>query len=270
MASEAGYPITLVHPHKKLPRIAEDNMPASAGQFPDTVVHGVMDEAKYRAQGYLRFGEHAAAVVDHHEYPKMMRHPEFVDEIPARTELRVEDGRPVGTYTVPPVAAKMPDRIANNVKEEDALVNLGYAPAGQYNKPALDAVLSATIDDETYDPDEYPKWVNGNLVYSDPNAPETIADDGSYPRFENGILVTDPRLPSIPDPNKYPMWVHVDGIPSERSELAQTPAQEHAIRMRLMPPKKIEAEPASKLESEPELTLPTPARKSAKTSLLPA
>lgn len=249
MASEAGYPVTLIHPNKKLPRIAQDDMPAVAGQFPDIVVHGVMDEAKYRSQGYLRFGEHST-IIDHHEYPKMMRHAEFVDEIPARTELRVEDGKILGTYIVPSVPAVKPDRIANNPKEEDALVALGYKPAGEYNKPALDAVLSSTIDNENYDPDEYPKWVNGELIYRDPNTPEEATEDGTYPRWENGVLISDPKQPFI-DPNKYPMWIHVDGVPSEKSELANSPAQEHEIRMRLMPPKQLEPEPELELPSAP-------------------
>jgi len=64
-----------------------------------------------------------------------------------------------------------------------------------------------------------------------------LSPDPNYPKYENGIIVPDPRFPTPIDPNKYPMWVHKDGIPSEESILVNNPAQEVQAKLKLMPPK---------------------------------
>lgn len=231
MAIEAGYPITLVHPQHKPAAIAEGNARAVPERFPQIIVNGSDDESKYRSQGYLRFGEAPSIMKDHHEYPKMMRHPDYEAEVPSRVEAKIENGRISGTFIIPTVPAKFPDVVVNNSNEEDLWSEKGYRPAGEYNKAALDAVLTGSIYEETYEPDEYPKWENGIYIAKDPKEKD-LTPTPAYPRWENGALIEDPRFPPAPDPTKYPMWVHYDNKPSEKSVLVKTPAEEFAVRQK--------------------------------------
>src|SRR5208337_69303 len=131
------------------------------------IVNGADSEARYRAMGYLRFGE-PRAQVDHYEYPKVLRHPEHQEAIPAQTEAKIENNRIVGTFTVPPVAAVFPDIFVKDVNEENLWRDKGYKPAGEYDKAALEAVLNGTIDEEEYEAAEFPKWIDGELITHDP------------------------------------------------------------------------------------------------------
>jgi hypothetical protein len=234
MAIELGYPVTLVHPQHRAATIATGNMTSVPEQFPPVTVNGAIHEAEYRAKGYLRYGEAQPVMKDHHEYPKMMRHPEFEAEVPARIEARIEDGRIRGTFTIPSVPAKFPDVRVEDETGEELWREKGYAPAGEYNRDALESVLNGTIDEETYDPAQYPKWENGKLVSQDPDSPD-MTPSPDYPRWENGVLITDPRFAPVPDPHEFPKWIHKDGKPSEASQLANTPAEEFAIRAKWKP-----------------------------------
>jgi len=248
MAVEPGYPVTLVHPQHRAAKIATGNEISVPEQFPGVTVNGALSEAEYRAKGYLRFGEPSPVMKDHHEYPKMMRHPEYEPETPSRIEARIEDGRIKGTFVIPSVPAKFPDVTVSDDVEEELWSSKGYAPAGNYNRQALESALNGTVDEEEYSPDEYPKWINGVLIARDPAAPD-LTPTPDYPRWENGVLVTDPRFPVAPDPNKYPMWVHKDGKPSGESVLIKNPAEELAARAKWAPKEE-------EKEKEPELELP--------------
>jgi hypothetical protein len=171
----------------------------------------------------------------------MMRHPEYEAEIPARIEARIEDGRIKGTYSVPSVPAKFPDIRVNNEDEEELWRERGYKPAGEYDRQALEAVLNGTIDEGEYDPDEYPKWDRGKLIPRDPNAPD-MTPSPEYPRWENNVLVHDPRFPQEPDPKEYPKWVHKDNIPSKESVLVKNPSEEFAVRQKWVPKEEDEEE----------------------------
>lgn len=249
MTVEPGYPVTLVHPQHRSAKIAVGNEMSSPEQFPSVTVNGALSEAEYRAKGYLRYGEAAPVMKDHYEYPKMMRHPEYEPETPARIEAKIDDGRITGSFVIAAIPAKFPDVTVSTEKEEQLWSEKGYAPAGVYNKQALEAVLLGTIDKEEYEPDEYPKWENGQLIARDPKVPD-LTPTPDYPRWENGKLIEDPRFAPVPDPAKYPMWVHRDGKPSSESVLVKTPAEEVAVRAKWAPKEE------EKKEQEPESELP--------------
>lgn len=237
MAIEQGYPVQLVHPNYRPAKIVQGDEPGSPELFPAVMVNGSVQESEYRVRGYLRFGEPAPAHTDYHEYPKTLRHPKYVPAQEARIEMRIENGRPAGTFTVAAIPAVMPDVIVLNKEQEDRARANGYKPAGEYNRGALESILVGTPSIEQYKPAEYPKWVGEELIEKDPRAvAEPGPDEHEYPRIENGVLVQDPNVPPPPDPHRYPMWVHRDGIPSEESALANNPAEEAAIRDRWKPP----------------------------------
>ena len=235
MAVEQGYPVTLIHPQHQPAKPGVGTVAGVPEKFPEITVNSAAQEAQYRAKGYLRFREAPPAAVDYHEFPKTLRHPKYVPEQPSRIEARVEDGKIIGTYTVPMTPAIMPDLIVLNPEQEKQARDNGYKPAGEYNRKAIEAFVNKTplVEDEVYDPQEYPKWVEVNgkkvLVEKDPNVKEEHTDD-SYPRWEDGRLVEDPNLPPKIDPHEFPKWVHKDGIPSEDSQLATSPVEEAAIR----------------------------------------
>lgn len=230
MSVEQGYPITMVHPNHQAAKLGEGNVIGIPEKFPNLVVEGSDSEARYRAQGYLRFGEARPVMVDRHEFPKMMRHPNYVPAVEAKIEAKIENNRIIGTFTIPGKPAEYPDLIVANADQEEKARENGYKPAGEYDRGALEAVLNGTVDEETYDPDEYPKWVDGVLIEKDPNANEEYRPRPEYPRYENGVLIQDPRAPKEPDPNLYPMWVHRNGKPSDESVLVKTPAEEFSVR----------------------------------------
>lgn len=251
MAVEPGYPVTLVHPQHRAAMNAVGDAIGAPERFPSVTVNGANQEAQYRAQGYLRYGEAQPAAIDHHEYPKMMRHPEYVPAVEARVEAKIDNGRIVGTFTIPAKPAEHPDVSVLNAEQEEKARASGYRPAGEYNRSALEAVLNGTVDEELYEPDEYPKWVNGTLIEHDPDAEPEYTPTPEYPRYENGVLVQDPRAPEVIDPNLYPMWVHRNGVPSDASVLVKTPKEEFEVRAKWKREEEAEVEP----KSEPELPL---------------
>ena len=228
MAVEPGYPVTLVHPQHSPAKIAQGREPAVPERFPAVMVNGLDSENQYRALGYLRYGE-PQVMTGRYEYPKMLRHPDYEEEIPERTEATYENGRIVGTFKVPGVPAKMPHVFVNNKEEEDLWRTKGYAPSREYNQAEIDAALSGVPDEaETIAAagPTYPRWENGVIVTRDPNEAPELEPDPSYPRYEDSVIVPDPRFPEEPDPTVYPMWVHRDGIPGEDSILVKNRAEE--------------------------------------------
>lgn len=247
MAVEPGYPITLVHPHHKDAVNITGYAPAQLERFPPVTVYGAESEAEHRARGYLRFGE-PQPQTDYNEYPKILRHPDYKEEIPSRLEARIEDGKMVGTFQIPAVPAYMPDVMVKNVKEEKKWRAKDYKPAGEYNREALDSVINGTVPDEAFEVVRYPMWVEDmdkplgedgtrpkKILYRDPDAEEELEPTPDYPRWENGKLIQDPRFPEEPDPTKYPMWVHKDGIPSDDSVLVKNPLEEFKVRQKWAP-----------------------------------
>jgi hypothetical protein len=276
MTTEPGYPVTLVHPQHKPAvnttdpdaRTGKPGQQGSPEQFPQVTVHGVVHEAEYRALGYLRFGEPVPVKMDHHEYPKMMVHPDHVPAVETRTEAKLDPiDRVVKTYTIPGKPAVMPDLIVQNAEQEEKARARGYHLPGEYDKAALEAVLHGVPVLETYAPDQYPKWVDGVLIEKDPDAVEPWKPDARYPRYEDGVLVYDPKMPPKIDPNKYPMWVHKETGPSDESELAETPTREFEIRQKwaraAAAAEKARQEAEAEQEDEP---APAPAKKPAKPS----
>ena len=246
MSVELGYPVTLVHPNRRAAVKAIGDQIGAPEQFPNVVVNSALQEAEHRLKGYLRFGEPQQQVLDHHEFPKFMRHPEHKDSWTERKDQVNADGRPVGSYIVREHPEVFPDMVVNNRQEEAKWREQDYKPAGEYDKPALESQLLGLPDEKVYEPQEYPRWEietdedgkqvldpDGRprlrLVERDPNV-EHLEPTNEFPKRVGDNVIHDPRFPSVPDPNLYPMWVHKDGKPSDASELAKTPQEEFEIR----------------------------------------
>lgn len=206
MASEPGYPITMHHPAHvaAVPSVGDAHFvrPGAPERFPPFEVHSRDQEEKLRAQGYLRYGESLPVrETNPLEFPKMMSHPDHVDDIPATKDWALRDGQVV----VVPVAAvpgKYPHKIANDPAEQEALEAQGYEPAGKWDEDAYEKALVAP----GVPGDEYPRWEE--------------QEDGTMK------LVQDPNKREI-DLDEYPKWIHFN---DNTSKLANSAAEEASIK----------------------------------------
>lgn len=185
MPSEPGFPLTMHHPGHapavlSTASVVGDWRKAKPERFPPVEVHSSAQEAQYRAQGYLRHGEHAeVSVSEYSRYPLMMRHPDRVDAVAESSEAHQVDGQVIISRR-PGMPGKFPDVTVNDEDEEDAWRDKGYEVQGNPSEEAFEH----TVRSHGEAGDEWPKWIDGELV-QDPDAP---ADDSNY----------------------YPLWVHFD------------------------------------------------------------
>jgi hypothetical protein len=82
------------------------------------------------------------------EFPKMLRHPEHRDAVPATQEAVVQNGG-VKWIPVPAVPAYLPDVLVDTPEAERAWRDKGYGPAGHWDEEAAladsaEAVLEAS------------------------------------------------------------------------------------------------------------------------------
>jgi hypothetical protein len=248
MAVERGYPVTLVHPQHRAAELGLSPGQGKPERFAPVSVNSRTDEEFFRAKGYIRNGEPANVAIDHREFPKILRHPEHHDAVQAATGAEIRDGALV-TFAIPAIAEVMPDVIVNNSDEEAQWTERGYGRPGQFDPKALDSALESPKP-EAYVPSEWPRWMNGKLE-SDPSIKPELEPDPSYPRLVGETIVEDPRKPAVPDPFKYPMWVHFEGKPSEASELVNSEIEEQAAWAKWR-----SKNPEPKLEFEPKPELP--------------
>lgn len=156
----------------------------SAGKpcrFPPVDVKTQSDEDAYRAKGYRAKGEAAPMVEGYHDYPKMLVHPDHVDGVPDEICAHPkEEGKPLSTYVVKGIAEKFPHATANNEAEEAEWNAKGY------RMPVI------------ADPMAFQK------ARAVPFKPGQTASE--YPRWENGILISDPSL-NTSGRQEYPKWI---------------------------------------------------------------
>ncbi len=164
-------------------------LPGAPERFPPIEVHSAEQEEETRARGYLRYGETVAKVMEFNEYPKMMRHPDHAEAVPATQGAQMVDGK-LTSYPIAGTPEKWPDAIARSADEEAEWVAKGYASPGKDDPVAFErATLSPGKPG-----DEWPKWIDGVLA-QDPEAPVDLSSQ--YPKwlhFKDGdsVLVNDP------------------------------------------------------------------------------
>lgn len=165
----SGFPKTLHHPHGRAAQIQDlgrNTYHGTAALLPPIEVFSAEQEAQYRALGYLEYGESPRPMIQYHEYPKQMVHPDHVDAAPERKEPRKE-----GEQIVFDVIAGRPERFpavtVNGREEEQAWEAKGYHVPGRSDPQAAEAQMVApgAID---HKPQEWPKLVDGKVV--DPDA----------------------------------------------------------------------------------------------------
>lgn len=107
---------------------------------------------------------HGRPTVDHKEYPKHMKHPQFQPGKPG-PEVKSPHGF---TYHVGGTPIRFPDVLVRTPDDEEYHKSLGYEVIGKSDPAAFArAVGAGQIPDQTaYQPLEYPKWVLGKLVHS--------------------------------------------------------------------------------------------------------
>lgn len=170
-----------------------DGITGTPCRFPPVQALNQQEEDFYRAKGYLVEGERPAAVVGYNEYPKMLVHPEHVDEIPSQIHgYREREDGPLMTKVIPGVPEKFPHVFVKNRDEESEWNLKGY------QMPRL--------------PD--PKAVERSRANPNPDR-EAI----EYPRWENGVLVQDPTV-NTSGIQEYPKWIGDKLVSSVEEEIA--------------------------------------------------
>jgi hypothetical protein len=146
------------------------------------------------------------------EFPKMLRHPEHRDAVPATQEAVVQNGG-VKWIPVPAVPEHLPDVIVDTPETEQMWRAKGYGPAGRWDEGAFERAHTLPI--EGYDPKEWPKWMDSGRVDAD-----------GKPIM---IVVQDPNAipPEVLDrqAREYPKHVKIGGV----THIAQNVDQERAL-----------------------------------------
>lgn len=191
-----GYPLVLHHPqHAPAVISGPYDPPGAPERYPAVEVHSPDQEEMFRAKGYLRLGERPAVMTSVHEFPKMMSHPDHQDGAIA-TKASVLQGNQVVVVDVPAKPERFPDVAVNSLEEQEAWEAKGYRPAGSWDEVAFERSIDAPGEPG----DEWPKWIDGELV-QDPN-----------------------RV--VSEANAYPKWIHFE----DNSELAKDAEDEKRIR----------------------------------------
>lgn len=129
-------------------------------------------------EGIVRPG---GSATEHQRYPLHMRHPGFQPGIPDK-EIKVvdENGRPTGQLLYrgsQPI--RYPDVLVHDADTEARHAADGYRPLGKSDPAAFAKAVAAAVPvKDSYQPVEYPKWVNGKLFNS---AEEEAAALGTEP-----------------------------------------------------------------------------------------
>ncbi len=191
----AGFPVTLKHPQHAAAVLSNSTVANNGGalpvthgrpeRFPDVIVHDAKQEAMYRAQGYLRFGESAPVYDAHLEYPKILCHADYQEAVLPTQSPVVNPSGQVSFVTIPGTPAKFPHVTVSSREEEDKWAEKGYFPAGHFDVAAYEKAVDAPGEAG----DEWPKWVDGVLM-DDPEKP--VDESRLYPMMvyaEDGTVL---------------------------------------------------------------------------------
>jgi hypothetical protein len=137
------------------------------------------------------------------EFPKMLRHPEHRDAVPATQEAVVQNGG-VKWIPVPAVPAYLPDVLVDTPEAERAWRDKGYGPAGHWDEEAAladsaEAVLEASGSSAS---------MAQHQPYVRPGAPQAILDVAALKREIVGELapmledmIREALAPATPTPS---------------------------------------------------------------------
>lgn len=110
----------------------------------------------------------------HQEYPLTMAHPAYQasKSVPVPgTERFAPDGVTIIASDWQGSPEKFPPVTAVNADDEEFYISQGYARAGQSDPAAYATALAAPLP-ALYEPEEYPKWIDGVLCQSAEDAAE--------------------------------------------------------------------------------------------------
>src|ERR1700722_16226212 len=147
----ANYPVSMLHPQfSPAVMVDADAFESAVGKparYPPVQVHNAQQEEEQRARGYLRPGEAAELGDGYHEFPKIMRHPDYEPATKDITDAQMVDGR-LQTYVIKGSPGKHPDKTVNSPKEEAHWREQGYISAGDEDPIAYGRALAAPGLDE--------------------------------------------------------------------------------------------------------------------------
>src|SRR5215467_14322435 len=103
--------------------------------------------------------------MDHNRYPLRMAHPNYW---PGSIGKEVTGPAGIKSYEGG-LPARFPPVIVHTEDQEEEHVSKGYVPSGKSDPLAFAAALAHTA--AGYEPEQYPKWVNGKT----PETPEEEA-----------------------------------------------------------------------------------------------
>lgn len=112
----------------------------------------------------------------HQEYPKHMAHPGFQ---PGQVgeEIKSKHGF---SYHAPGTAIRLPPVLVMDEKQEEFHAAQGYVTVGKSDAAAFERLVRAAQPvAASYEPVQYPKWVNGMLF-------NTAEDEAEYNRVQSG------------------------------------------------------------------------------------
>lgn len=191
-----GYPKTLNHPSYQKGSVKAVPMTSpitgrtitdyygTPDRFPPVTVKNEDEEEYYRARGYRAPGEAGESMKVHHEYPKMLHHPQYEAAVPDEQVAERKDGRLTVTV-IKGKPAKFPPVIVNSPEEVEQWLAKGY------EERKSDPSAFETAQASPYVPgrvtEEWPKMVNGQIV--DPRPKESGIIE--YPKWVHGVIVKD-------------------------------------------------------------------------------
>lgn len=151
-------------------------------RYPPVTVVDEDEEGRYRAAGYMGQGEHAT-LAKYSEFPKMLVHPDHVDAVPDAIDMKKDDDGNLVRLVIPGKPEKHPHVFVKDADEQAKWEAKGYELPGKMDP--VHAVDARVDHIEGYQPEQFPKMVNGKVV--DPNAGR--GGPNEYPKYVDGQIV---------------------------------------------------------------------------------
>lgn len=153
-------------------------------RYPPVTVVDEDEEGRYRAAGYMGQGEHAT-LAKYSEFPKMLVHPGHVDAVPDAIDMKKDDDGNLVRLVIPGKPEKHPHVFVKDADEQAKWEAKGYELPGKMDPVhAVDAMVDHI---EGYDPQQWPKMEGGRIV--DPYARQGGPEE--YPKWVNGQVVNN-------------------------------------------------------------------------------
>lgn len=187
------YPKTLYHPAYSagVPAKPLNAVQLAAGEaqeagipcrYAPVTVKTAKDEEYHRAMGYMAQQE-SHVFAQYSDYPKMMIHPGHVDAVPDAIDMKKDDEGNLVRIVIPGKPEMHPHVFVNDAEQEEAWRAKGYDLPGK-----ADPVTAADLrveHVEGYQPVKYPAMIGGRVI--NPDAHKGGPDE--YPKFVEGQIV---------------------------------------------------------------------------------